>query len=40
MMKRILEGGFSSKQKTESPAETGPKARTHRPSLSPTHFKN
>lgn len=30
------EGGFSSKQEAECPAEPGPEARTHRPSLSPS----
>lgn len=37
-MKYTLEGGFSSKQKIERSAETGPEARTHRPSLSPNQL--
>lgn len=36
ILKHKLEGGFSSKKKIECSSETGPKARTHRPSLSPT----
>lgn len=38
MLKYIFEGGFSSKQEIECPAETGPEARTHRPSLSPSSW--
>lgn len=33
-VKPFSEGGFSSKQGIECPAETGSKARTHRPSPS------
>lgn len=35
-LKCLFEGGFSSKQEIECPAEIGPEARTHRPSLSPS----
>lgn len=36
-LKQLPEGGFSSKQEIECPTETGPEARTHRPSLSPKY---
>lgn len=35
-LKDVSEGGFSSKKEIECPSETGPEARTHRPSLSPS----
>lgn len=36
-LKYATEGGFSSKLKIECLAEIGPKARTHRPSPSPSY---
>lgn len=36
ILKHKPKGGFSSKKKIECSSEIGSKARTHRPSLSPT----